>query len=229
MKNDKEVCFGFSKKIDGQMILGSGDQAFLNRAKFFKKKGIELENIVSAKLDHGKKVRVVTKKDGGRIIDSVDGLITRDKDLCLTVTISDCLPSLFYDCKNKVIGITHVGWRGVVKNINSVLVSKMIKEFGSDSKNIKVYIGPHIKKCHFEIKEDIVDKFKKYKNCILYKNNKIFIDLEKIVVEQLVRNGVLKNNISISKDCTYCNDNYFSFRRDGFGKVVSQVAYIVMH
>ncbi len=228
MKNSRKVSFGFSKKRDGQMILKDNVDSFLNREIFFNKKGIDLQNVVSTKLDHGSKVKVVTKKDGGKVINLVDGLITVDKRTCLTVTISDCAPILFYDYKNGVIGITHAGWKGALKNIASVIIDKMNKKFNSEFENIEIYIGPHIKKCHFEIRDNVIDQFKEYKKHILNKDNKIFVDLEGIIIEQLLGAGVIRKNISVSRDCTYCNSNYFSFRRDNFGKVVSQIAYIML-
>lgn len=229
MKNNKKISFGFSNKADGQMILNGGSSSLLNRKKFFNKKNIDIENIVSAKLNHGNKVKVVDINFRRKIIDSVDGLITEDRQVCLSVTVSDCVPILFYDNRNQIIGIAHAGWRGVLSNITSIVITKMKKKFKSNPKDIEIYIGPHIKKCHFEIKEDIVDKFKTYNKHVLCRDNKIFVDLEKIIITQLSGLGVPKNNINISSICTYCNKNYFSFRRDNLGKVVSQVAYIMLN
>lgn len=229
MKNNKKISFGISKKTDGQMILSDDPGPFLNRKKFFNKKNIDIKNVVSAKLNHENSVKVVNKNSRGKIINSVDALISGDRQVCLSVTVGDCLPILFYDDKNQIIGIAHSGWRGTLSNISSAVIKKMEENFKSNPKNIKIFIGPHIKKCHFEIKEDLIDKFKIYNKYIIYRDDKIFVDLEKIIVAQLLEVGVLKNNISISGICTYCNKNYFSFRRDRPEKVVSQIAYIMLN
>lgn len=229
MKNNKKISFGISKKTDGQMILSDDPGPFLNRKKFFNKKNIDIKNVVSAKLNHKNSVKVVNKSSRGKIINSVDALISGDRQVCLSVTVGDCLPILFYDDKNQIIGIAHSGWRGTLSNISSAVIKKMEENFKSNPKNIKIFIGPHIKKCHFEIKEDLIDKFKIYNKYIIYRDDKIFVDLEKIIVAQLLEVGVLKNNISISGICTYCNKNYFSFRRDRPEKVVSQIAYIMLN
>lgn len=229
MKNNKKISFGISKKTDGQMILSDDPGPFLNRKKFFNKKNIDIKNVVSAKLNHENSVKVVNKNSRGKIINSVDALISGDRQVCLSVTVGDCLPILFYDDKNQIIGIAHSGWRGTLSNISSAVIKKMEENFKSNPKNIKIFIGPHIKKCHLEIKEDLIDKFKIYNKYIIYRDDKIFVDLEKIIVAQLLEVGVLKNNISISGICTYCNKNYFSFRRDRPEKVVSQIAYIMLN
>lgn len=220
--------FGISKKIDGQMKLQENGSSFNNRKIFFNSLNINIKNVVSTELAHGVLVERVNEKDAGKIFKATDGLITNVKDICLTVTVSDCLPIFFYDYKNKAIGIAHAGWRGVVGGIVNVLLKKMKDEFGSDLNEIEIYIGPHIKKCHFEIKNDIVGEFKDYSEFLIYRDKKIFVNLEEIVRMQLIKAGAGEENIKISLDCTYCNEDFFSYRRDKPDLVVSQIAYITL-
>lgn len=35
----------------------------------------------------------------------------------------------------------------------------MISEYGSNVKNIKAYIGPHIRQCCYEVSEELKEKF----------------------------------------------------------------------
>lgn len=228
MKIDSAVKFGISKKADGQMILRYGEVAKENRRKFFSKEGVDIANVVATKLVHGNQVWAVDQKDAGKTIENIDGLITNIKNICLTVTISDCLPLYFYDLNKKIIGIAHAGWRGVVKNIAANVAKAMHDEHGSEYKNIKAYVGPHIKKCHFEIKKDILSEFKEYPDAIIREGNKISVSLESIIKEQLLDVGLIDKNIDITPDCTYCNQEYFSFRRDKPDDVQSQVAYICL-
>ena len=225
MINKYNIDFGISQKSDGQMILR--DKVGLpHREKYFKSRDINTENVISTELVHGNHVTAIAKEDAGKIIKKTDGLITNVKNLCLTVTVSDCLPIFFYDKKNEIIGIAHAGWRGVIDGIALNLAKQMKKKYKIEFETIEVTIGPHIKKCHFEIKDDIVDTFKDYPESIIYSENKIFVDLEMIIKEQLISLGIKNNNININPDCTYCNKNYFSYRRDKPRKVSSQIAYI---
>ena len=211
------------------MILREDGEGLKNRQKYFVSQNIDIKNIVSTKLIHGNNVEIVSEDNRGGIIEETDGLITNTKNVCLTVTVGDCVPVIFFDKRNEVIGVAHAGWKGVVKNIVSVVVNKMNQKLNSDLENIQVAIGPHIKKCHFEIQEDIIDEFKDYSEMIIRKNRKIFVDLETILVKQLETSGIKKENIDTNSDCTVCNQEYFSFRRDKPAKVHSQVAWVVIN
>lgn len=176
---------------------------------------IKNKNIVSARQIHGNKIKKVSKNNKGKIIQNADGLMTNEKGITLSIRTADCLSIFIFDSKKNVIALLHAGWRGLESNIVGKSIKKLIKEFGSDAKDIVVGIGPGIGICHFEVKEDVKDKFKKYKNAIERKNERIFINLKQIALEQLLKEGIKEKNIEINPDCTYHeNEKYYSFRRD---------------
>jgi polyphenol oxidase len=224
ISRENNVLFGLSKKKDGQMIVKEGNEGFFNRSKYFSGVGINVDNFVSAMAVHGNNVEVVSVTDKGKIIEGTDGLITQKKNICLAVTVSDCLPVFIYN-KN-TIGVVHAGWRGVVKNILLETIEKMNKACNCSLDSLNVFVGPHIKKCHFEIKDDILDNFTDYNEQVSIRDGKIFIDLGEIVKRQLLLIGLKKENVRISPECTYCNNNYFSFRRDKPTEITSQIAHI---
>jgi len=223
------IIFGLSKKKDGQMILRENGKGLKNRIKYFSNFGIDAKSIVSAEIIHDNNIAIISDKDKGKIIKETDGLVTNIKNICLTVTVSDCLPIFIYDKKKEIIGIAHASWKCIVKNIIYNIIEKFKNQYHANPKDLKVFIGPHIKKCHFEVKEDILDKFSKYQEFIIKKDSRYFIDLEEIVKKQLVFLGLNSKNIKISSECTYCNKEYFSFRRDKPERVDSQVAYICLN
>ena len=49
---------------------------------------------------------------------------------------------------------------------------------------------------------------------IIYKNNKYFVDLTQILIDDLKNMGILRNNISYSNLCTYDDLNCVSYRRN---------------
>jgi hypothetical protein len=207
-----------------------------NRKIFFAEQGIDCKRIVSANLVHGSRIKIVTKNDGGQIIDKTDGLITKEKELCLSVTAADCLPIYFYNPEFNIIGLVHDGWRGVVKNISGKIVKKLIVLSGEKVdeflKKLCVFVGPHLRDCHFVVQNDIIKKFKKFPFALKISKktdqDEYYISLEKIVIKQLLQAGVKRNNISSSEDCTYCfSKKYFSFRRDKPQNIEAQVAYII--
>lgn len=204
-------------------LAGITNNSPTNKTKFFAYRKIEIKNTVSAKLAHSNIVYEAKKSDGGKIINSVDGLITTAEKLFLTITVADCFPVYFYSPNSKTIGLAHVGWKGAI----SSLVSEMIRKADPNPQNVFVAIGPGIGVCHFEIKSDILPNFQKYPNAIFKKQGKIFVDLNLIINQTLLESGVNKTRIENLGQCTYCNpEKYFSFRRDKPEKVQAMTAFI---
>jgi len=226
----KNIEYGFSKKPDANMRVfldeNENKETEKNRKKFFKKKKIPYYSIVFSELIHEDKIKIVNRSDKGKIIRNVDALITNDSNITLTTTAADCLIVFLYDENKKVIALIHAGWRGLLKNIVTKTLKKMEFNFKTNTKNIKVYISPHIQKCHFIIKEDILNNFNKYQKFIK-KSDKISVDLSGILKEQLLNSGILNKNIQLSSECSYClKDKYFSFRRSKSKKLETMIAYI---
>lgn len=227
LREDQNIVYGMSTKADGQMILHYDDQAKTNREKFFSKLNIDARNVISLKQIHGNKVKIASAKDKGLQIDGYDGMITMEPDLVLSITAADCLPIFAYDLVNETVGIAHAGWRGVLSNISEQLIKNLSENTKTDPNNIKIFIGPHMQKCHFEVKDDIIDQFSHYPDMIHKEGAAYQIDLSKIVISQLLSLGVNESNVEVSKECTFCNENMFaSYRRDKPEKPLGQVAFI---
>lgn len=198
-----------------------------NRKNFFLKNVINPANVISAQIVHGTKIAVVTSENKWQIIPEVDGLITNEAGLVLSVTIADCVPIYFYDDVKKVIWIAHAWWRWIVNGITKSMIDKFVTEFNSNLKNISVYVGPHIQKCHFEIKDDIVDEFDE--KFVIRENSIIKVDLLWIIRDKLEKLGLKSENIRSSLECTYCeSDKYYSYRRDKPEKVEAMIGVIGM-
>jgi len=207
----RKIKIIFSTKKDGTMRIGD-KKGQKNIEKFLKKVGINKNNVVLIKGSHGQRIKKASKKDGGKIIRGFDGLITKEKEIFLGITFGDCLPVFLWDKEKRVISLLHCGWRGISKGIVEKGIKKM-KSFGIKPKDIFVFIGPGICKKHFEIKEDLLVKFKNYPNAISFKKGKIFLDLKKVVKEKLKKLKI--KHIFQSKECTFCQkEKYFSLRRD---------------
>ena len=153
-------------------------------------------------------------------IKSIDGLITKVKNIPLITFYADCVPLFFYDNVSKVVGLAHSGWKGTVGNIAAEMIQTMNNEYGSKPKDIIVAIGPSICMDCYEISEDVAVQFQeKYtddelKNMLLNKGNgKYQLDLHQACKYNFLRAGILENNISMPDFCTCCNPNeLFSHR-----------------
>lgn len=147
--------------------------------------------ITRGKQIHGTKIQVVKEKDRGCEFPSTDGLITNLPYIPLAVFTADCIPIFLCDSKTNSTGIVHAGRKGTQKRILEKAVKKMIKFYDVKCKNLLVSFGPHI--C---------------KSCYPF-------DLAGENLTQLLKLGVERKKIKISKICTYENQKFFSYRREG--------------
>lgn len=206
-----EVIAALSERTDGSMKLVKGSNLNSdNRQRFFAQ--FSQEKIISAELVHGSKI-VVVDRDSKEIINDVDGLITQDPNVLLSITVADCVPVYFYEADRGIVGIVHSGWRGTVAGVVDTAV-KTIITLGGDPASLVAALGPGINACHFEVQADVLEKFSAYPDSITHRNGKIFIDLKSIIIEQLTNLGIKQANIENHPDCTMEGDRYFSFRRD---------------
>lgn len=189
--------------------------------------GVDFKNLVASAQDHHTFVRRVTSAEKGigiykpRDMESVDALITNERETALVTYFADCTPLMFVDMKNRAIGAAHAGWRGTVGRIGAETVKRMGEEFGTDPKNVIVTIGPAINKCCYEVDEPVIEKFRELglndDRFIFPKaNGKYMLDLLETNRQILTTAGIPEENITISDVCTSCNhDLIWSHRATG--------------
>ena len=187
--------------------------------------GFNYNNIVKPHQTHTDRVESVNSASDE--FEEVDGVITNKKEIILCTTSADCTSLLFYDDNKKVVADVHSGWKGTLQKIGKKAVEKMIKDYGCNPKDIICCIGPHIRKCHFEVEEDVMQMFKnefEYTskiNEIIETGRKVDgvqkynIDttlINKIILREA---GLKEENIIDSEICTVCNSDLFhSYRVD---------------
>jgi YfiH family protein len=168
---------------------------------------VKMKNLIHMQQVHGKRIVRVGKIDSGKIVKNCDGLITSDPKVTLSIHVADCLPIFLYSPTTNSIGAVHAGWRGLYKGI----IGNCTKMLG---KNLTVYIGPHICRKHYEVKNDVAEKFSKYPKAIKKTGDKIYLDLAEVATEQLIKSGVKEKNIQVDRECTFEEKGLASFRRD---------------
>ena len=154
---------------------------------------------------------------------NVDGLITNLSNITFSLGYADCIPLFFYDSVKKVIGNVHSGWKGTLQRISKKAVGEMVNIYKSNPKDIICCIGPSIRRCHFEVKNDVKEMFYKeflytgkISDIILSINSKCYIDtvlINKIILQEA---GLKEENIIDSGICTVCNEELMhSYRVKG--------------
>lgn len=225
----KFIKHGFSTRLGGvsegifstmNLAFNRGDNpqsVVENYKKLCKSIGVDFNTLVASAQDHHTFVRVVSSKNYGvgitkpRDMQSVDALITNEKNVTLVTYYADCTPLFFVDTVKKAIGLAHAGWRGTVGRIGEKVVRKMTSEFGTDPADLKCAVGPAISKCCYEVDKSCADEFYKLGDLdnsqfiFPKENNKFHLDLLECNRQILVKAGVKRENITVSDVCTKCN------------------------
>lgn len=134
---------------------------------------------------------------------------------------ADCSLSLFYDKRNKAIGICHAGWRGALLDIYSSLFRTMSLKYSTKPKDLFVGIGPFIAQEDYPVNRDLIEKFraiygKKTKDFYYEKKGTIYFSIEKVLRFQLDLLGI--KNFEFSGFSTYKDNELFhSYRRKDRG------------
>ena len=158
---------------------------------------------------HATRIRAVS--DPG-IYEETDGLITTTRELALGIQVADCAAVLVSDSKNGVIGAFHAGWRGAAGGIVPKGIEQM-KELGSHTDQMNVYISPCISLKNFEVGEEVARQFPG-EFCDFENYEKPHVDLKSFINYQLVQSGIPRDQIEVSADCTLDDQRFYSFRRE---------------
>ena len=198
--------------------------------------GVDPKDMVFSKQIHSDNIYKVTEKDKGKglylqsDIYSADGLITNIPGIPLVAFYADCVPVFLFDPVLKVISLVHSGWKGTLLKIGQKAVRLMESDYGCDINNILAAIGPSIGSCHYEVSDDIANKFSDvFKGEDILKdigNGKYMLDLWKANAGILKDAGIQDQNLSLSNECTYCKSDMFFSHRASNGKRGSLAAIL---
>jgi YfiH family protein len=180
--------------------------------------GLEVKQVFWRKQVHGDTVLVA--QDSSKGLPDADSYITSQQGLVIAIRTADCVPVFLFDPVKKAIGLAHAGWKGTYQEITYKTVNRMKEVFGSRPEDIHAVLGPSIGPCCYEVGPEFRQYFP---NEITEHSGKLFTDVPKSNYRQLLKAGLNKENIINTGVCTFCNAQYFSFRRDGekAGRMIS--------
>lgn len=226
------VC-GFSEKSDGNLSYKKSkvkrqkveviNPILTNRKSFLRQLGITLDDVILSHQKHGDHIGLVTQAHKGLAesnespFESADALIATEPNTYLALFTADCLPLFVADQKTNNLATIHAGWQGLAKGIIQKTIRKM-QGLGSKENDLLVWIGPHIKVCHYllDLRSSSYEKKKQafgdQADVVARRNNQEFLDLTKVAMRQLETAGITKEQIEVSADCTACHsDRFFSY------------------
>ncbi len=225
---DYGIKHAYTLKCDGINFRSNSKEEKESYQKIFDSVGLDIKTYVKPQQRHTNNVSCVDKVIKTEELLETDGLITDKENITLVTTNADCILFLFYDPVKKVIANIHSGWRGTFKKIGEVAILKMIEEYKCNPEDIEVYIWPSIRKCHFEVDEEVklecenifgftkrVEEFIKIGE-IKEGKQKYFIDTVLINKILFLNRGIKESNIYDCEICSVCNsDKIRSYRAEG--------------
>ena len=134
-----------------------------------------------------------------------DGLFVSWKELNqpLAIKTADCLPVVIEGSQGVVF--LHAGWRGLAFGIFKKAEIKMVEPQ-------RVFIGPSIHKCCFEVTSEFRNHFPE-SPYFEKREGKLYFDLQNEARDELRK--IFPNLlVGISPICTSCNLEFNSYRRD---------------
>jgi YfiH family protein len=156
---------------------------------------------------HGNHINVaITTTES--VVPDADASYTRQQDIVLAVMVADCLPVLLCAEDGQEVAVVHAGWRGLASGI----IERAVKEFETD--RLIAWLGPGIGPCHYEVDDAVKARFSR---------SRAFTESEEAghwmfnlyaEASAQLRNAGVKA-IYGGNLCTYCDDRFFSYRRDG--------------
>ncbi len=91
-----------------------------------------------------------------------DGMVTDKIGLPLAMRFADCVPVLFYDPIQHIIGMAHAGWRGTVQGAGLSTLYAMRDAYGSKPEDVLAAIGPSIGPEHYQVGPEVVEAVEAY-------------------------------------------------------------------
>ena len=150
-----------------------------------------------------------------------DALVTKVKNIGISILTADCASILFYDPKNKIIGCAHAGWKGALSGIIQNTVKKF-NELNSKNEDLIVVVGPCINKKNYNVKIDLFKKFieqNKENEIFFKKKNDENYDFDlRSYINKEISNLDIKNIENIEKDTFSESEFFYSYRRSCVNK-----------
>ena len=124
---------------------------------------------------------------------------------------------LLADCNGIVImwktwySVVHA-WRKWLQNNIVTKALHALKNNGENMHSCKVYIGPSIRQCCYEVGEEFLGYFdKKY---FMDRDWRLYFDMIAVLKDTLCNAWILLENIEINQYCTSCSWKFFSYRNN---------------
>ncbi len=230
---------GSSTGIYASLNCGAGsddnsDSVIENKRRASEQLGVQPDRLMTLYQVHSPDVITVDHKTDLQNRVKADAMVTATPGIALGILTADCVPILFSDPINKVIGAAHSGWKGTQGNIGGNVIQQMIA-LGAKRENICVAIGPAIQQSSYEVGPEFPAHFTNQnpdlKSYFIPASNQghFQFDLTGLVKDQLIAQDV--KSVDLLEMDTYSDETrFFSYRRmchrkeNDYGRQLSAIA-----
>ncbi len=168
---------------------------------------------------HGTDIGRRDRVEGWLLVDGVDGHVTDEPGIMLSVTVADCIPVYLLDPVTRAVGLLHSGWRGTAAGMLEAGVEALNTHYGSDPTNIVMHCGVGICDQCYEVGSEVMDAL----GLERVESGPWHADLRGVIARQAEALGV--RTISTSQYCS-AHDSWFHSHRASGGRDGRMVAYL---
>lgn len=183
------------------------------------RKHLKLNGMAGLRQVHGTRLVEVREGNLGQEMPEADGLFTTTPGLGLMIRQADCQAIALF--APGVAANLHVGWRGNVLNLPGQGLAHLCNRFNLPPSRFTAYISPSLGPCCAEF-VNYKDEFPPEFAAFMVSPN--HFNLWAISAWQLINQGLLRANLSISGICSKCNQDFYSFRRGDEGRSSTVIA-----
>jgi len=220
---DASVIAAVSSRTDGSMKVGPNKDpnAMPNRERFLRPFGITLEDTTFVPVNYNTedfaRYRIVTSKDKGGDMFGVstlgfdaDALIVTEPHHALFLTLGDCVAAIIHDPVHHVLMLSHLGRHSTEVDGGAKSIEYLKHHLKVDPKKLRVWLSPAVGSETYPL-----HKFEGK-------------SLHKVLVSQLLRAGVERQNIEVCEVDTATSDDYFSHSEYLKGNTTDQGRFAVV-
>ena len=216
------VSKGFYESLNCSLEAGDKKGNVLKNLELVSKKiGCKKESLITLNQKHSNQIIYFGNKNAVKNKLHGDAVVSKVKNIGISILTADCAPILFYDPKKKIIACVHSGWKGALNGIIKNTVKKF-NELNSNNNDLIAVIGPCIRKQNYEVRIDFFEKFvvQDKKNEFFFEkvdNEKYIFDLRGFINKE-ISNLNIKDIENIEMDTFSEREYFYSYRRSLLNK-----------
>jgi YfiH family protein len=218
-----------SSRSAGSMVYSGGAPGEA-RIGFYRALGLESGRVFTLTQVHDREV-IAVDRESRRDRPPADGMVSRDRDLWLQVSVADCLPVYLYDTESGAFGLVHSGWRGTGIVLRALALMGSL--WNTRAEAVAAVLGPCIGPCCYRVDGERARAFEAEFGGGAYplgpvsrvREGNYFLDLKAANARLLAGAGV--RHLAYARDCTCTDERLGSFRREGPGytRMAAMIGY----